>query len=174
MNKLREYREKYGYSQAYMAAALKIAQSTYHYWESGTRPPTLAALKRMAEIFGVSVDDLYDQEIAASDQSPQSEIITPREKTGRIDRLGVLSDESIQIAMKYETLNPSARAVIRTMMEYEVRQDTYMYAEINKLQAELDAQKQLHDAEMETARLQIARLAADIEAAHAAEQKEEA
>jgi transcriptional regulator with XRE-family HTH domain len=56
--RLRELREKTGYSQNSLADAFGVPQSTIENWETGKREPNYATLQRLAEFFCVSVDYL--------------------------------------------------------------------------------------------------------------------
>lgn len=55
---LRLYRKAHGMTQAALAAALGIKQSTISSWERGTREPDLSSLARLAALFGVTTDAL--------------------------------------------------------------------------------------------------------------------
>jgi len=56
--RLKELREKAGYSQYSFAAAFGTKQSTVGNWESGVREPKFDTMERLADFFGVSVDYL--------------------------------------------------------------------------------------------------------------------
>ena len=58
MNKIREYRERYGLSQEELARRLGIDRSSVAKWESGCNTPRLAYLLELAKIFRCSVDEL--------------------------------------------------------------------------------------------------------------------
>lgn len=58
MNQLFELRKTRNLSQAKVAKALKVAQNTYSYWESGKYQPDIQALNRLADFYQVSVDYL--------------------------------------------------------------------------------------------------------------------
>src|SRR3989337_2469653 len=57
---IRSCRETLGYSQDYMADALKISQSTYANIESGKTTLSLDRLIRISEIFETDIHDLID------------------------------------------------------------------------------------------------------------------
>lgn len=56
--RLKELREKAGYSQAQLAMKLGVRQSTVGMWENGANRPQNARLETLASIFGVSTDYL--------------------------------------------------------------------------------------------------------------------
>jgi len=63
MLRLKELRERLGYSQAVMAQKIGIIQTTYQRYESGDRTPSYDILLRISETFDVSVDYLLGKNI---------------------------------------------------------------------------------------------------------------
>lgn len=58
---LRQLRkEKIGYTQQQVADYLQISRSTYTYYETGKTEPDLENIKKLAKLFGVSVEELLD------------------------------------------------------------------------------------------------------------------
>lgn len=57
-NRLRYLREEHGIKQEDMAKKLNISTSAYGYYEQGRNEPSLDSIKKMADIFDVSVDYL--------------------------------------------------------------------------------------------------------------------
>lgn len=55
---LKELRSQKGATQDDMAALLKIKRQTYSAYERGVSVPDINALIKMAEFFGISVDEL--------------------------------------------------------------------------------------------------------------------
>jgi len=162
MNRIKEFRVRSGYSQAQLAALCHVAQGTISGWELGKYEPDYSSLEKLAKLFDTTVDELFNVDGSTDNQQQE------------IDISGYhFPAEALQVAQKYSLLNPSAKAVIRSILEFELRQDTYMNAEINKLQQQLNTQKQIHESEMETARIQMIRLNAELKAAQAEEQEGE-
>jgi transcriptional regulator with XRE-family HTH domain len=58
--KLRILREKQELTQEQVAQSLQIHRSTYAYYELGKSRPSLSTTKRLAALFGVSLQDLLD------------------------------------------------------------------------------------------------------------------
>ena len=58
MEKLKELRKQKGLSQVEAAESLGITQSTYSKYESGQRQPDNEMLKKLSELFNISIDDL--------------------------------------------------------------------------------------------------------------------
>lgn len=62
--RLKELRERSGYSQYSFADKFGVAQSTVGNWESGKREPNFETMQRLANFFGVSIDYLLGRESA--------------------------------------------------------------------------------------------------------------
>lgn len=75
-SKLRELREKRGWSQRYVANKLNMKQSsTYANWEYGLRDPDTDMLSKLADLFEVGTDDLLGRIKKGNETSiPQSSI----------------------------------------------------------------------------------------------------
>ena len=58
MISIREYREKAGMTQAELAEKCGVVKSTVSMWEVGARKPDIVMLKKLADIFGCSADDM--------------------------------------------------------------------------------------------------------------------
>jgi DNA-binding XRE family transcriptional regulator len=69
-DKLKELRTKKGLSQEELAQKLFITRETVSRYESGTRSPDLATLKRIAVFFDVSLDELLGNERALAKTEP--------------------------------------------------------------------------------------------------------
>jgi transcriptional regulator with XRE-family HTH domain len=62
--KLREIRERNGFSREQLALASGVAAATVSVYENGYRRPSRAALLRLAAALGVSPRDLVDEDPA--------------------------------------------------------------------------------------------------------------
>ena len=58
---LRQLRKIKGVNQTQMAADLNVNPGTIAKYETGTRTPNVYMLKRLADYFGVSTDELLDR-----------------------------------------------------------------------------------------------------------------
>lgn len=56
---IKKLRKQMKMTQAQLAERLNVAQSTVASWERGARRPDLDLVPQIAEIFGVSVNDVY-------------------------------------------------------------------------------------------------------------------
>ena len=57
---LKKYRQKNGIKQAELAKKIGVANSTISMWETGDRKPDIIILKKLAEIFGCTTDELLE------------------------------------------------------------------------------------------------------------------
>lgn len=55
---IRSFREKAGMTQTELAVNLGVTQAAIAMWETGERKPNIIMLKRIANIFGCTVDDM--------------------------------------------------------------------------------------------------------------------
>ena len=53
-----DFRKKSGLSQSQLAKKLNVSQQSISQWENGTREPSIEMLKKLAEIFGCTIDEL--------------------------------------------------------------------------------------------------------------------
>jgi transcriptional regulator with XRE-family HTH domain len=61
MNRIKALRKEIKITQTDLAARMNVLQSTVAMWESGTNMPRAEKLPLLAEIFGCTVDDLFDK-----------------------------------------------------------------------------------------------------------------
>ena len=58
MKTVRELREAAGLTQLELAVRVGVTPSTVYNWESGRSEPRVSQLRRVAEAFGVKMDDI--------------------------------------------------------------------------------------------------------------------
>ncbi|MBQ1508524.1 MAG: helix-turn-helix transcriptional regulator [Erysipelotrichaceae bacterium] len=58
MNNISEIRKQKNISQAELAASLGVTQGSVSAWETGRWEPSIDALRQMAILFGVTIDEL--------------------------------------------------------------------------------------------------------------------
>ena len=68
MMRLRECREKAGYSQKQVAVILKLSGPSVSNWESGKTNPTHENLARLADLYHVSIDYLMGRDLEEYDE----------------------------------------------------------------------------------------------------------
>ena len=62
IKQLKFYREKRNFSQDFMAEHIGITQPLYNKIENGSREMTVNTLVKVAEILGISMDSLFDED----------------------------------------------------------------------------------------------------------------
>lgn len=82
-------REQAGLTQTAFARAFGVAQSTVAGWESGSREPNIATVRRLAEYFGVTADYLLGGEAPALDERLEAMHKNPK--------LGLLFDRTARM-----------------------------------------------------------------------------
>ena len=93
MNQIKAYRTKLGQTQAELASACNVKQNTVSAWETGRSEPDFESLKKMADIFNCSIDELLGQKEK------------PVVKDDRLSRkLELLNDENLQRMEDYVDL----------------------------------------------------------------------
>lgn len=93
MNHIKKIRLEKGIKQGDLAYMLSVKQTTVSGWETGYREPDLESLKRMADIFNCSIDELLGQKEK------------PVVKDDRLNRkLELLNDENLQRMEDYVDL----------------------------------------------------------------------
>lgn len=65
--RLKELRIARGLSQARVAELLEVSPRVYHRWESGQAIPRLETAAKIADILGVSIDELIGREPVSAD-----------------------------------------------------------------------------------------------------------
>ncbi|MEG0784970.1 MAG: helix-turn-helix transcriptional regulator [Christensenella sp.] len=94
MNRIKELRLQHGLKQTDLSARLGITQGALSGWENENYEPDIAALKKMAEIFNVSVDYiLYLTDKPAQDA--EHELLVALSAPKGYDRL--TADERLEI-----------------------------------------------------------------------------
>ena len=66
-DKIQFLRKHQELSQAQVAKEINVLQSTYCYYEQGTREPDFETLKKLANFFDVSIDYLLENDRSLSD-----------------------------------------------------------------------------------------------------------
>lgn len=87
--KIRQLRFKAGLTQEQLAERLCVAPQSVSKWENAVAMPDISALPLLAEVFGVSIDDLFD--------------LTDEQRLNRIEnRLDLEADLPQDVFMEYE------------------------------------------------------------------------
>ena len=81
--RIKELRKERKMSQMELAQALAVSTSAVQKWESGASEPGAKLLRKMAELFAVSIDDLCEYEPPASELTVMTRALrqmTPKER----------------------------------------------------------------------------------------------
>ncbi len=73
---IRKYRLQCGLSQFALGAKLGVSSVSVSKWERGQTQPDIHALTQMADIFGVTVDELVGHEAALPGENPNIHLMT--------------------------------------------------------------------------------------------------
>ena len=106
---LRELRKKAGYTQQEVAEYLGLAKSTVCLYEKGVYEPDIATLKKLADLFGISLDMLLDRK---TDVNEDVDTWTIRERLRRDPDYRILFDAAA--TAKPEHLRAAA-AVLKSL-----------------------------------------------------------
>ncbi len=60
--KIKKYRKERGLTQQNLADLLSVRQNTVCLWEQGKRNPSISVCKKLADVFGVTVDEIIGEE----------------------------------------------------------------------------------------------------------------
>ncbi len=143
-NRIKEIRKSQGLSQREVAKKLNMAFSTYSNYENNNREPNFETLKRIADILGVSVAQLVNDEAVADQETSifqqmmdyLDEInlsLDQDESDIEYDRFQIVSAEHGTIALLSRSeLQNLFDAILK---DADVRKDRYI---INRLSAEFD------------------------------------
>ena len=108
--RIRSLRKSRGYSQEQLARKLHLTQGAISQWENGITTPAADQLVALAEVFGISVDELLEREPAQDDPWELRERLR-RDPDMRIlfDAASKASPEHIRIAANLlKQLEPEA------------------------------------------------------------------
>lgn len=100
---LKYLRLKNGFSQEYVANYLgKKSFTTVQKWESDVSDPPLAIVGKLAELYKVSIDDLFYQDLANSEIVHQNLNLSDKEET---------------MIKKYRSLLPAGKAAVDAVLD---------------------------------------------------------
>lgn len=93
MNNIALLRKQFGLSQKEFGKKVGVAQNTICNWEKGNREPDNESLKRMSELFNVSIDYILGREEQPRQRVavPKAENIMPLPKTKKIPLIGTIA-----------------------------------------------------------------------------------
>ncbi len=102
---LKYLRLKFGYSQNYIAQYLhKKSFTTVQKWESGAAEPPLGVVGKLADLYGISIDELYYSDLLNPLQSVDHDVIT-------------LTTSEKEMVKKYRQLSPAGKAAVDAVLD---------------------------------------------------------
>lgn len=104
-DRVKQYREAKGYTQAQLAGFIGVAKTTITGYERGNRAPDVDKIKKLATALGVTGDDLLDTGI-----SPQ--------------KSPLVSSGALQIARDYDKLDSWGQRALRDLADNELARCT--------------------------------------------------
>ena len=87
--KILDLRTRRGMSQEDLAAALEVSRQSVSKWETGQSTPDLDKIIRLADLFGVSVDELVREEERPEPPEPQVVYVSRRAGLTGVQKFGV-------------------------------------------------------------------------------------
>lgn len=98
-NRLGQFRRERGLTMKQLAKALNVGESAYKKWEYSISYPSIDELMRIADFYGVALDDLF---IRDNDDVPFEELSEERKQTSMIvDLFKELNDFGRSRALGY-------------------------------------------------------------------------
>lgn len=91
MTVIKALRSRQGMSQVKLAELMRVSRSTIAMWETGGSEPDHCALLRLADIFGVSVDELLCHTPPAPAPAP-TDTVTPEYLAAHVSKYRMLDD----------------------------------------------------------------------------------
>ncbi|MBE6760463.1 MAG: helix-turn-helix domain-containing protein [Ruminococcaceae bacterium] len=119
-DRLKEHRERCGYSQQQVADVLNVHRSTYSYYESGKTEPSLENICVLARIFGVSLDALMEMNygpsgaLALGDPGYDDEFAYLREDG--VNRMSDLTRDEKTLIMRFRLMTAKQRKELLDVM----------------------------------------------------------
>ncbi len=126
---LRALRKAHFYSQEYVASKLHIQRQTYSHYETGRITPPVATLYRIADLYGVPVENLLElsvQEILPSTEKKRAAVLQEQDQGWSVNKMPTADVQAYMDYMK-EPLN---RKKLQCL-ENEERQLIYYYENLD-------------------------------------------
>lgn len=120
MNKIKELRKKFGYSQQKLASLLgdEVTQTAVSQWENGITSPRQARVEQLAQLFGVSEAEVMGIESPSFDTNSVEQEVIPSEIVSELPVL-TLTDEERLIIQHFRGSDEEGRKAIIAVAELE-------------------------------------------------------
>lgn len=111
--KLKDFRKAAHLTQQQVSDTIGVKRSAYAYYEIGKSTPKLNILKKLADLYGVTIDELLENsEIASVAQSDEPDFVTGWSTT---DKFNDLSAFEQSVLLKIRLMSKEQKA---QLMEY--------------------------------------------------------
>ena len=111
-DKLKQLREQRDYSQGYVADTLGISRVNYNRYENNNREPDGETLKRIADFFDVSTDELLGREIPVKNEPEKVSARDQRDLDKFLEQSEVMFDGELH------QLDDEGREMLRDALKY--------------------------------------------------------
>lgn len=109
MNGIRYYRKKNHMTQNELADLLGVTQTSVSQWEGGRNYPDIKTAKRLATLFGATLDQILGMEEMPSKPSPDLTGLLSQEDEGGYRLDPDLLEQKTRLLSLFEKLSPLAR-----------------------------------------------------------------
>ncbi len=143
MNGIKYFRKKNHMTQTELANVIGVTQTSVSQWESGRNYPDIKTAKRLADIFGATLDqilgsdDMTEEDLRLAGE-PFRLILERSDDMSEEDAL--LLDQKIRLIELMDKLSPLARTRVLDRAE--------IFYEVAQLQEEADKRKSYDDDEI--------------------------
>lgn len=111
-DKLKLLREQRDYTQGYVADTLGISRVNYNRYENNNREPDGETLKRIADFFGVTTDELLGREVTAKTDAEKVSVKDQRD----LDKF--LQQSEIMFDGELYQVDEEGREMLRDALKY--------------------------------------------------------
>ena len=116
---LRALREANHLTQSHLSALLNISRQAYSNYETNKRSPDLDTLIHLSQIYHITLDELVSKSLpsqVADEKVPYQLALNIQSRNSLY-----LTDDEIQMLLKYRRLTPEDRKIIDSFLELHTR-----------------------------------------------------
>ena len=136
-NKLYELRKKKRLTQEDLAILLDISDKAVSKWENGTSKPTIENLKKLSDIFDVSLDDLIEEDEKGPKQKITKIVLTGGPCAGKTTAMNWIQNNFVKQGYKVMFIPETATELITSgFAPWDVRTNTDFQEILMNLQLE--------------------------------------
>ena len=147
--KIKQYRAQYAYTQEQLADKIGVSAQAVSKWENNSSMPDITLLPTLAEIFGVSIDELFDltieQKMNRIENRLQTELEFTQENFNEMERF--LQEQAASTGQKERATSLLARLYHHRLETYANKADHYARESILLSPTTKDCQWILQNAE---------------------------